>query len=165
MKSIHIITVTAVVSLAGLLVATQSARAYGVSGVGGSGGYLSPEARDATATLGMHAELEQPGTRLHLMPGFMYWGSDRRSDFNPNLDVVYHVLPEYRVTPYVGAGLGVHMRGGPLPSDDANDLGMNVMGGVRIPARSARFFLEGRHTMSDLSQTALLAGATFPIGR
>ena len=164
MKSIRIIIIAAV-SLAVLFLAPFSAHAYGVSGVGGSGGVLSPESRDATGTLGMHAELEQTGTRIHLMPGVMYWGSDRRTDFNPNMDVVYHVRKENRVTPYVGAGLGVHLRGGPLPSDEDTDLGMNVMGGVRFPARSAKIFLEGRHTMSDVSQTALLAGATFQIGR
>ena len=164
MKSIRIIIIAAV-SLAVLFLAPSSAHAYGVSGVGGSGGVLSPESRDATGTLGMHAELEQSGTKVHLMPGVMYWGSDRRTDFNPNMDVVYHVRKENRLTPYVGAGLGVHLRGGPLPSDDGTDLGMNVMGGVRFPGRSAKIFLEGRHTVSDVSQTALLAGATFQIGR
>ncbi|MGH7731259.1 MAG: hypothetical protein ACRENJ_08425, partial [Candidatus Eiseniibacteriota bacterium] len=148
-----------------LALAARSAGAYGVSGVGGSGGYLSPEARDATGTLGMHAELEQPGTKLHLVPGVMYWGSDRRTDFNPNMDLIYHVLPDRGITPYLGAGIGVHLRGGPQPSDDANDLGMNLMGGIRFPGRAAHVFVEGRHTLSDVSQTALLAGATFHIGR
>ena len=165
MKSIRITISIAAVSLAVLFLAPSSAHAYGVSGVGGSGGVLSPESRDATGALGMHAELEQSGTKIHLMPGVMYWGSDRTTDFNPNMDVVYHVRKENRLTPYVGAGLGVHLRGGPLPSDDATDLGMNVMGGVRFPGRSAKIFLEGRHTVSDVSQTALLAGATFQIGR
>jgi hypothetical protein len=165
MKSIRIITSIAAVSLAVLFLAPSSAHAYGVSGVGGSGGVMSPESRDATGTLGMHAELEQTGNKIHLMPGVMYWGSDRSTDFNPNMDVVYHVRKENRLTPYVGAGLGVHLRGGPLPSDEATDLGMNVMGGVRFPGRSANIFLEGRHTVSDLSQTAVLAGATFHIGR
>lgn len=165
MKSIRIITSIAAVSLAVLFLGASSARAYGVSGVGGTGGVLSPESRDATGTLGMHAELERPGTRLHLMPGVMYWGSDRRTDFNPNMDVVYHVRKENRLTPYVGAGLGVHLRSGPLPADEATDVGMNLMGGVRFPGRAAKIFLEGRHTVSDVSQTALLAGATFQIGR
>jgi len=165
MKSIRKIISIAAVSLAVLFLGASSAHAYGVSGIGGTGGVMSPESRDATGTLGMHAELEKPGTKLHLMPGVMYWGSDRRTDFNPNMDVVYHVRKENRLTPYVGAGLGVHLRGGPLPSDDGTDLGMNVMGGVRFPGRSAKIFLEGRHTVSDVSQTALLAGATFQIGR
>src|SRR5512134_3668298 len=154
MKSIRIIIIAAV-SLAVLFLAPSSAHAYGGSGV-----VLSPESRDATGTLGMHAELEQSGTKVHLMPGVMYWGSDRRTDFNPNMDVLYHVRKEDRLTPYVGAGLGVHLRGGPLPTDESTDLGMNLMGGVRFPGRSANIFLEGRHTVSDVSQTALLAGAT-----
>lgn len=165
MKSNRILTAVAVMTLVALSFITSAARAYGVSGVGGSGGFVSPEARDATATVGMHAELEQPGNKIHLVPGFMYWGSDRRSDFNPNMDVLYHVLPDSKVTPYVGAGLGMHMRGGPLASDDDTDLGMNLMGGVRFPGRTARIFVEGRHTVSDVSQSAVLAGATFKIGQ
>lgn len=165
MKSIRIITSIAAVSLAVLFLGASSARAYGVSGVGGAGGVMSPESRNATGTLGMHAELEQSGNKLHLMPGVMYWGSDRRTDFNPNMDVVYHVRQENQVTPYVGAGLDVHLRNGPLTNDEATDLGMNLMGGVRFPGKTAKIFLEGRHTVSDVSQTAVLAGATFQIGR
>jgi len=163
MKTIHKISLIAM-SLAAVSVSAR-ADAYGVSGVGAAGGYLNPEARDATGTVGMYAELEQPGTKVHLVPGVMYWGSDRRTDFNPNVDVTYHVRPENKVTPYVGAGVGLHVRGGPLPSDDATDVGMNLMGGVRIPAQSAKIFVEGRHTVSDISQTAVLAGATFKLGR
>jgi hypothetical protein len=164
MKSMRIIAAAAVLSLAALSFATTSAGAYGVSGVGGSGGFVSPEARDAAATVGMHAELEQQGTRVHVVPGVMYWGSDRRTDFNPNVDVLYHVRSDNKVTPYLGAGLGMHMRGGPQPSDDQTDLGMNFMGGVRFPGRTARVFVEGRHTVSDVSQSAILAGATFKLG-
>ena len=42
MKSIRIIIRIAAVSLAVLFLAPSSAHAYGVSGVGGSGGVLSP---------------------------------------------------------------------------------------------------------------------------
>jgi hypothetical protein len=164
MKTIHKISLIAL-SLAAVSLTARVAGAYGVSGVGAAGGYLNPEARDATGAVSMHAELEQPGTKVHLVPGVMYWGSDRRTDFNPNVDVTYHVRAENKVTPYVGAGVGLHVRGGPLPSDDATDVGMNLMGGVRIPAQSAKIFVEGRHTVSDLSQTAVLAGATFKLGR
>ena len=164
MKSTRSIMLMTAATVAALFLAASSAGAYEVSGVGGSGGFISPESRDATGTLGMHAELEQRGTKVHLVPGVMYWGSDRRTDFNPNMDVLYHVRKEDRLTPYVGAGLGVHMRGGPLPADDATDLGMNLMGGVRFPGKTARIFVEGRHTVSDVSQTAVLAGATFRLG-
>lgn len=163
MKTIHRISLIAM-SMAVLSISAAGAHAYGVSGVGGTGGVLSPEARDATATIGVHAELEQQGTRLHLMPGVMYWGSDRTTDFNPNVDVVYHVRQEKKLGPYLGAGVGVHVRGGPLAADDQTDVGMNLMGGLRFPGERARIFVEGRHTVSDVSQTALLAGATFKVG-
>jgi hypothetical protein len=165
MKTIHRIPLIAMsMAVLSLSASGASAYAYGVSGVGGAGGVMSPEARDATGTVGMHAELEQQGTRLHLMPGVMYWGSDRRTDFNPNVDVVYHVRKDNRVGPYLGAGVGMHVRGGPLASDDQTDVGMNLMGGLRFPARTARIFVEGRHTVSEVSQNALLAGATFKVG-
>jgi len=94
----------------------------------------------------------------------MYWCKDQRTDFNTNVDVMYRVRSEDQVTPYVGAGVGMHLRGGPLASDQFTDVGMNLMGGVRFPARTAKIFVEGRHSVSDVSQTALLAGATFKLG-
>ena len=164
MKPIHKISIISMSLLAALSLSAR-ADAYGVSGVGAAGGYLNPEARDATGAIGMHAELEQRGTKFHLVPGVMYWGSDQRTDFNPNVDVTYHVRQENKVTPYVGAGVGMHMRSGPLASDEATDVGMNLMGGVRFPGQTAKIFVEGRHTVSDISQTAVLAGATFKLGR
>ena len=50
------------------------------------------------------------------------------------------------------------------PEFERTDVGMNLMGGVRFPARTAKIFVEGRHSVSDVSQTALLAGATFKLG-
>jgi len=163
MKAIHKLSILTM-SLAALSL-PAGALAFGVSGVGGSGGYLSPESREATGTVGVHAELEQPGTRLHLVPGVMYWGSERRTDFNPNVDVTYHVRKENKIGPYVGAGVGMHVRSGPLASDEGTDVGMNLMGGIRIPAQTAKIFVEGRHTVSDVSENAVLAGATFKLGR
>jgi hypothetical protein len=58
----------------------------------------------------------------------------------------------------------MHVRSGPLASDEGTDVGMNLMGGIRIPAQTARIFVEGRHTVSDVNENAVLAGATFKLG-
>lgn len=157
MKSIR--NLMAAASLAVLFLAS-SAHAFGVSGVGGSGGILTPEGRDATGTFGMHLEMEEPGTQLHLVPGMMFWSSDGMTDVNPNVDLKYHFGHNEEITPYLGAGVGLHFRG-----NDTNDVGMNLLGGVRFPSNTATFFVEGRHTVSDLSQTGVIAGASFRLGR
>ena len=75
---------TAVLALA-LTALPQSARAYGLSGVGGMVGYSTPQDLDGTASVSVHAELEQPGTRLHLVPNMMYWNVDRANQAIPGL--------------------------------------------------------------------------------
>src|SRR5258706_9656724 len=99
MKAIHKLSIITM-SMAVLSLSAHAAHAFGVSGVGGSGGYLSPESREATGAVGVHAELEQPGTKIHLVPGLMYWGSEQRTDVNPNVDVTYHIRKENKITPY-----------------------------------------------------------------
>src|SRR5438552_1097747 len=66
------------------------ARAFGVEGVGGKLGYSTPEHLDGTAMLGVHAELEERGTRVHLLPNMMYWKVNGVRDVSPNVDAYYH---------------------------------------------------------------------------
>lgn len=161
MRSLRLMMSAALVLVSAACLTSQ-AHAFGMTGAGAKGGYLSPEDRDNTGVLGAHVELEQKDSRVHLLPGFMYWNSDRTSDFNPNVDVYYHFRPEGKVTPYVGTGLGVHrLKTG---VNDETDLGVNLLGGVRIPMSDSHVFIEGRHEMSTVSQTALLAGATWHFG-
>lgn len=133
--------------------------AFGLSGVGGKLGYTNPEDLDGTVTVGGHLEFEQSGSQLHLLPNLMYWNSDGMSDLNPNFDVYYHFRSEGHVTPYLGGGLGLHLRGTDGNSD--TDLGANVIGGLRIPGAAHHYFVEARYTTSDVSQLGLLGGVTF----
>ena len=142
-----------------------SASAVQLSGVGGRFGSLDPESRDQAMAVGAHLEFETVGSRVHVQPGFLYWSSDRLSDLNPNLDVFYHFAPPGQVSPYVGAGVGLHryaFDGGPDPGTDA---GANFFGGLLVPAGTTHVFLEGRYAATDRAQASILAGVTARIGR
>jgi hypothetical protein len=153
-----------VVAILAWMSTPSSAPAVQLSGVGGRFGSLDPESWDQAMALGAHVEFETAGSRVHLQPGFLYWSSDRLSDFNPNMDVFYHFAPPNQVSPYVGAGVGLHryvVDGGPDPGTDA---GANFVGGLLFPAGSARLFLEGRYAATARDQASILAGITARVG-
>jgi hypothetical protein len=140
-----------------------SSWAFDVSGVGGRIGVTDPDALDPTPSLGVHAEVEQRGSQLHLMPNLAYWNVDRVSNVNPNFDMYYHFEREHRVSPYLGGGLGLNFRHNDRVDRSQTDLGVNMIGGVSIPDRNAarRYYVEGRYTASDMNQISLLTGITF----
>ena len=72
--------VAAFLAAAGCIGWVSAASAYGLSGVGAKLGFLDPDTRDGTAAIDVHLEFEEPGSRWHLVPGFMYWESDGLSD-------------------------------------------------------------------------------------
>ena len=152
--------VAAVTLMLALTAVPRRASAFALEGVGGKLGYESAQDLDGTAELGLHAELDQPGTRVHLLPNVTYWNVDGVRDLSPNMDAYYHFNPAGRVTPYLGGGLGlnfVHRDRGL----DSTDLGMNVIGGLRFPGTQNHYFLEGRYTASDVGQVSVLTGITF----
>lgn len=146
---------------AALLLWPVPAHGYGLTGVGGSLGYATPQDLDGTAAVGVHAVLEQSGTRLHLDPNMRYWNVDGMRDFAPNMDVTYHFGRDNEPSPYVGGGLGVHFLHDRRFDRSENDLGVNAIAGVRFPTASGRAFVEGRFTASDMNQVALATGITF----
>jgi len=150
-------------TLLGLVLATASASAFGISGGGGRVGYLDPESSDGGIALGAHLEMEKAGSQWHLQPNILYWNADRLTGFNGNLDVLYHFGPQTKTTPYLGAGLGFSMVDFENESgDDETDTSpaLNTFGGVMFPAGGNSLFVEGRYTFSDVSQAALLFGIT-----
>lgn len=142
------------------------AHAFGLSGIGARVGGVDPEGADGSVLVGGHLEFEESGSKLHLQPGVMYWSSDRLSDFNPNFDVMYHFARSSEVSPYVGAGAGLHFYSFdvPGPNDSDTDLGANLFGGVLLPSNSLRMFIEGRFVASDRSQASINGGVTMPFG-
>lgn len=163
MKLARLTTACAVVCAAWLTLgaATSPAHAFGFTGFGGKFGYTSPEDLDGTATLGVHAEFEDAGSRLHLLPNVMYWDSNNVRDLSTNFDLYYHFNPEGTVTPYVGGGLGINFFKDERFDRNHSDLGLNLMGGLRFPGQASHYFVEGRYTASDVNQFALLGGLTF----
>jgi hypothetical protein len=162
MKPVHGIVVAcfAVLLTAGW---TSQASAFGLSSAGVRLGTTDPEGGDASLSGGGHLEFEEFGSRFHLTPSVLFWSNDGLSDVNPNVDVYYHFAPAGRVTPYVGAGAALHMYSSDGPGDPGSDIGLNLFGGVQFPVGSSRLFGELRHSASDLSQTSLFGGFTFPI--
>ena len=145
------------------LVTTGPSWAFGVSGVGGRVGYTDPDVYDPTTTLGVHAELEQSGSALHLIPNLSFWNSDRVSNVQPNMDMYYHFQPDNRTSPYLGGGLGLNFRHNDRLDRSNTDVGVNVIGGLSIPDQNAarRYYIEGRYTASEVNQVSLLTGITF----
>lgn len=151
----------ACICTAGLLATPLPAGAFDLTGFGGKLGYLAPESHDGTLAVGAHVEFEKPGSRVHLLPNLMYWKAGDLSDLSANADLYYHFVSEGQVTPYVGAGLGVNFFSDDRSNQSDTKLGLNLIGGFRIPAPAVHYFLEGRYTASDISQFALLGGITF----
>ncbi len=161
MRSMPVMTALALALLV-FTIAPPPAHSFGLSGAAARVGGVDPDDADGAVLVGGHLELEQSDTRFHLQPGAMYWSSNGVSDFNPNFDVMYHFAPSTRLSPYLGAGAGMHFYSG---NADDTDLGANFFGGLQVPSRSARLFLEGRYVATDRSQMSISGGVTFPIGR
>lgn len=160
MERKHLIA-AALAMIAGFSLCAPEARAFGFTGVGAKLGYTNPEALDGTAEVGVHAELAEHGSPVSLLPNMMFWSVNRFSNVNPNLDVCYRFTPSGRMTPYLGSGVGINFIDGDRFGDSDTQVGMNLIGGLKFPGAGSNYFLEARHTMSDLNQTSVLAGVTF----
>ena len=149
------------IAVGALALAHSSAQAqgWGFSGFGGKIGYASPEDLEGTLQLGAHVEFERSGSRFHIMPNLLYWNENDVSNVNPNVDVYYHFNSEM-ITPYVGGGLGVHFVNDDRIDVSDTNLGLNLIGGFRIPTSYSHYFIEGRYAASDISQFSLLGGIT-----
>jgi hypothetical protein len=115
---------------------------------------------DGGVAVGAHVEMESPGSHWHLQPNVLYWNGDPLTGFNGNLDALYHFGPQARTSPYLGGGLGFSMVDFPGNGGSETDLGANLIGGVMFPSGRNSLFIEGRHTISDVSQTSILFGIT-----
>lgn len=155
------LALAAALVFAGLVAVVPTAQGFELTGGGGKLGVTDPEGRiDGAADYSAHLEFEKSGSRVHLMPNVAYWEEDGISDLNPNLDVYYHFRREGKVTPFVGAGMGVHTYDVDGPVEGDTDLGANLFGGVRFPGDKANFFMEGRYVASDVSQVGVRGGVT-----
>jgi hypothetical protein len=145
--------------IAATAAAPAAAQSFGFGGYGGKLGWVMPEGLDGTLAVGGHLEFERPGSRWHVQPSLHYWNENGFSNLNPNLDLYYHFNAERLMTPYVGGGVGLHVLAGDGGSD--SDLGANLFGGLRFPGPATHFMLEGRFSVTDVSQFGILGGITF----
>jgi hypothetical protein len=163
MKPTHGIVVAC---LALLLTAgwTSPASSFGLSSAGVRLGSTDPEGGSASLSGGAHLEFEEYGSRFHLTPSVLFWSNDGLTDINPNFDIYYHFERAGKVSPYLGAGAALHMYSADGPGDPGSDLGVNFFGGALFPmGGSSRLFAELRYSATDLSQTSIFGGLTFPI--
>jgi len=161
-KRMKLFIVVALVSSVMLAGSWSASHAFGFAGAGGKLGYSSPEEFDGTAEVAAHAEFAEENAPLHLQPNVMYWNVDHMRDLSPNLDVTYQFDRGSGVTPYLGTGMGLHFMNDSRTDRGSTNVGMNVIGGLKFPATSNQFFVEGRYTASDVTQIALMGGVTFP---
>jgi hypothetical protein len=148
-----------------VLFAPSTSDAFSIAGIGPRIGAVDPEGMDGTFAVGVHFDFENAGSRLHFIPNVLYWDGDGLSDMNPNLDLYYHFSPAGHVSPYLGAGVGMHFYSSDGPSDPGSDPSANFLGGVLIPVHPSTLFFEGRYAVSEMNQFGLFAGVTFSLGK
>jgi len=143
----------------------RSAESFTLTGVGGRLGMVDPEGGDSTLGVGFHVEFAKPGSRWHISPEILYWKDDPLRDVNVNLNVYYHFLPPGRITPYLGAGGGLHFYDLDVEGvDGETDPGLNLLGGFRFPlSNNAHLFAEARYVATDLDQFQIFGGFTVPL--
>ena len=145
-----------------ILAAPAASHAFQFSGVGATLGYVNPEDIDGAFTIGGHANFDNGGN-LRLQPSIHYWNTGAVSDLSPNLDLSYSFGALGRATPYLGAGIGMHMYNSDNSNFSDTNIGANFFGGVSIPGPGTDLFLELRHAATDVTQTSLLGGVTLHI--
>ncbi|MGH7680951.1 MAG: hypothetical protein ACRENN_03085 [Candidatus Eiseniibacteriota bacterium] len=146
-----------------LMLMPSRAGAMDLWGIGPRIGSVDPDGMDQALTVGVHFDLQESGSRIHLIPNVMYWDQDGLADINPNMDAMYHFGSAGSVSPYLGAGVGLHFYSSDGPTDPGTDPSANFFGGVLVPARSMSWFFEGRAVVADRDEFGLLTGVTFPL--
>lgn len=156
---------TALLAALLILMIPSTCDAFALGGIGPRIGAVDPDGVDGTLAMGMHLDFEKAGSRVHLLPNILFWEENGLSDVNPSLDVMYHFGAAGTVSPYLGAGVGVHFYGSDGPGDPGTDPSANFLGGLLLPARPMTLFIEGRAAVSDRDQFGILTGATFGLSR
>ena len=165
--------IAATSSGAGAADATTEQSGLGFQGMGIRIGVVDPEDASSTVVFGAHVDAGQIVPHLHLVPNLEYWSvgvagydtSDLGFGLDANLDFP---LQGSTVTPYAGAGLGLHFFSFDVPvgfaaDDSKTKLGINIQGGIReqfMPNLSG--FGEIRYSfIEDFNQLKLLGGFTY----
>lgn len=148
-----------------LLGSPTTAAAFDLYGADARVGVIDPDGVDGTVALGAGLNFQQPSSHVHLMPHVMFWSSNGLSDVNANFDATYHFESAGQVSPYIGAGMGMHFYSSDGPGNPGTDIGPNFIGGVSVPMHASTLFFEGRAAVTDRSSFGLMTGMTFYTGR
>jgi hypothetical protein len=148
-----------------ILLAPSVGLAMDLAGVGPRVGAVDPDGMNGTFAVGAHLDFQEAGSRVHLVPNLMFWDESGLSDVNPNLDMMYHFNPAGTVSPYMGAGVGIHFYSSEGPGNPGTDPSANFFGGLLFPSRAMSFFVEGRAVVADRDQFGVLTGVTLPVAR
>lgn len=146
------------------LMIPSTSNAFSLGGIGPRIGMIDSDGTDGAFAAGLHLDFEKAGSRVHLLPNILFWGESGLSDVNPNFDLMYHFGHAGRVSPYLGAGVGMHFYSSDGPSDPGSDVSANFFGGILLPVRPMMLFVEARTAVSDQNQFGILTGMTFKIG-
>ncbi len=159
----------------------------GFRGIGFEIGQVWPRRSERALAVGIRADLGYLGPNVRIMPGMVFWSSTLRQDDLPALgnieisDLALNVDGHYVWTlpsgfsPYLGAGLGIHLFNGQGDAIDGTFVeelldvitpGINVMGGADLRvAGPLRVFAEARGVLaSPIRSLGLSFGGiwTFP---
>jgi len=147
-------------------------RSFGFRGIGVRAGLVDPEGASSTITYGAHVDLGEFVPNLRITPFAEYWSvgvnNADRSDFllATNVDWKFPLVGP-KVTPYAGAGLGLHFLKAnypaPLADDSKTRFGLHVQGGlVDEVMPNFDIFGELRFTFVDQADNfKLLGGFTY----
>ena len=153
----------------------QSDVGLGVKGIGARIGYVDPEDVSGAAVLGLHMDAGTIVKGIHMMPYMEYWSAGVNvAGVNADMsDLAFAVdvdmdfpLQGSRMTPYLGAGLGLHFLSEDSnvgTSSDDTKLGLNIQGGIRNQVMpNISLFGEARYAfVSDASQLKFVGGFTY----
>jgi hypothetical protein len=102
--------------------------------------------------IGLHLKLPNIAEKLEFMPSADVGFGDDLTSFALNGDLKYHLAPENKLDPYLGAGLTANW------FDGEGDMGGNVIGGLHV---ANRVFIEAKLGLGDVPDAKLMAGLTF----
>lgn len=179
-------TVTAFVICFAALMIGENVHAQskmGFMGIGGGLSFVKPEDTDSSIGFGVHADLGELATGLHLYPSIEYFkNTNSQQTFFGNVeaeasvtslngDLRYYFPTESKAAFYGGGGVAVHLTGatkvdGQEVADSQTDFGVNLLGGVDVPV-SPNINLNGqaKFILSDNNGFKITGGLTYLLGK
>jgi hypothetical protein len=112
---------------------------------------------------GFHLDYGRPWNHLRFQPNAELGMGDGMTLFALNADAAYRLGTQWgRWNPYVGGGVGFHVRGANGLSDGDNGVGLSALAGLEKPMDSGgRLFFETKAGFAEAPDWKFTAGWTF----